>query len=197
MNVIAKTPMTIKQFLAWGEAQPEGRYELVKGEIKMMAPERKKHNRVKYFVARALDDALLEAGINGVVYTDGVGVKTISGGLKETLREPDASIQLGPELDDGDSLVVDNPFLVVEVISPSSADDDETLKLAEYAGVHSIMHYLVIDPDANNKSVIHFRRLDESRFETQILKSGKIVFDPPGFEVDITSFYSLKNARKG
>ena len=40
MNAITKQRMTVAEFLVWAEAQSEGRYELVDGEIVKMAPER-------------------------------------------------------------------------------------------------------------------------------------------------------------
>ena len=39
--------MTVQEFLAWAAAQPRGRYELVRGEVVAMAPERALHNLVK------------------------------------------------------------------------------------------------------------------------------------------------------
>ena len=39
--------MTVDQFLAWAMAQPEGRFELVDGEVVAMAPERAGHARLK------------------------------------------------------------------------------------------------------------------------------------------------------
>ena len=36
--------MTVAEFLAWASAQPRGRYELVRGEVVPMAPERALHH---------------------------------------------------------------------------------------------------------------------------------------------------------
>ena len=51
---LPKQRMKVPEFLAWAEAQPQGRYELVNGEVLVMAPERVRHNLVKLAVARAL-----------------------------------------------------------------------------------------------------------------------------------------------
>lgn len=51
MNAITKQRMTVAEFLVWAEAQPEGRYELVDGEIIRMAPERLRHTVGKFEVA--------------------------------------------------------------------------------------------------------------------------------------------------
>ena len=49
---LPKQRMKVPEFLAWAEAQPQGRYELVNGEVVVMAPERVRHNLVKLAVAR-------------------------------------------------------------------------------------------------------------------------------------------------
>jgi Uma2 family endonuclease len=58
MNRPVQQRMTVDQFLAWAEAQPQGRYELVDGQVVAMAPEPARHNLVKLAVWRALDDAI-------------------------------------------------------------------------------------------------------------------------------------------
>ena len=62
MTALPKTRMTVTEFLAWASAQPRGRYELVRGEVVAMAPERARHNLVKFAVVRALGDAVTEPG---------------------------------------------------------------------------------------------------------------------------------------
>jgi Uma2 family endonuclease len=50
--------MMIDQFLGWALAQPEGRFELVGGEVVATAPERAVHARRKARIWRALTDAV-------------------------------------------------------------------------------------------------------------------------------------------
>ena len=68
--------MTVPEFLAWAANQPRGRYELVRGEVVAMAPERARHNLVKAAVFRALRDAVARAGVPCTVFTDGMTVVT-------------------------------------------------------------------------------------------------------------------------
>ena len=57
--------MSADEFLAWAMEQPEGRrYELASGEVVAMAPERAAHALTKFAVARALRDAVREAGLS-------------------------------------------------------------------------------------------------------------------------------------
>lgn len=49
MGVLTSPPqMNVDEFLAWATAQPEGeRYELERGEVVAMSPEKADHTRVK------------------------------------------------------------------------------------------------------------------------------------------------------
>jgi Uma2 family endonuclease len=89
--------MNVQEFLVWAAAQPHGRYELVRGEIVAMAPERARHNLVKAAVFRALSDAVTRVGLPCTVFTDGMTVVIDN----EHSREPDAAVQRahGPRLD--------------------------------------------------------------------------------------------------
>ncbi len=179
MNAPARPPrMTVPEFLDWAAGQ-EGRYELVDGQPIGMAPERVRHAVVKFAVARALDDAVREAGIPCRVFTDGVSVAID----QHTVREPDCSVQCGKE-PDLDSMFIDAPMIVVEVTSPSSTRDDTTAKLVEYFSVPSIVHYIIVRTDQS--VIIHHRRDAGGTIATQISGDGDIVLDPPGISIPVT-----------
>ncbi|MGQ0485817.1 MAG: Uma2 family endonuclease [Hyphomicrobiales bacterium] len=185
MNAPPKIRMKVEQFLAWGETQTAGRYELVEGEIVMMSPERARHNRAKYAITRALDDAVAAAGLNYTVYTDGMGVRIND----DTVREPDATVQEGAEVD-GDALLLDRPVIVVEVISPSSHRSDTTDKMIDYFSVASIQHYLVVD--AEKRRLIHYGRAAAGSIATQVWAEGKINLAPPGLTIDVSELFGVK-----
>src|SRR5262245_35270267 len=83
--------MTIADFLAGARGQPPRRYELVRGEVVQMAPERVLHNIVKAEVYVALRDAVRRAGLPCTVFGDGMTVVIDD----EYAREPDAAVQCG------------------------------------------------------------------------------------------------------
>lgn len=178
MTALPKHRMTVDEFIPWALAQPSGRYELVGGEVIAMAPERARHNLVKLAVARSMQDAVRRAGLDCTVFTDGMTVRID----EATAREPDASLQCGVALD-LDSLELEAPLLVVEVVSPSSARDDTGAKVAEYFSVPSIRHYLIIDPV---RSVVIAHRRDASgTILTSIHSAGVLSIDPPGLELAV------------
>jgi Uma2 family endonuclease len=178
MNALPKIRMTVPEFLAWAAAQPRGRYELVRGQVVAMAPERARHNVVKFAVARALDDAVKRAGLPCTVFTDGMTVVIDN----EHSREPDAAVQCGVATD-LDSMVLEAPLIVVEITSPSSERDDTGDKLIEYLSVRSIRHYLIVNPA--KKVVIHHARGEDGSIATRILSGGELDISPPGIAVPV------------
>ena len=179
MTTVPKQRMKVPEFLAWADKQPDGNYELVDGEIVAMAPDRVRHNLVKAAAYRALDDAVKAAGVPCRVFTDGVGVVIND----NTTRIPDASIQCGVKLN-LESMVLEAPLIVLEVISPSSERQDLGAKLVEYFSVPSIRHYLVVIPE--KRVVVHYTRNEEGGLSTYIGRNGDIVLNPPGIKVPVT-----------
>ena len=170
--------MTVAEFLAWASAQPRGRYELVRGEVIAMAPERALHNRVKAAVFRALDDAIQSAGVPCMAFTDGMTVVIDDAHA----REPDAAVQCGVAFDP-DSMILEAPFIVVEITSPSSERDDSGDKVAEYFSVPSIRHYLIVNP--KERVVIHHARSQAGDIARRVLRSGELDLAPPGITVPV------------
>jgi len=176
--------MTVGEFVEWASRQPEGRYELVDGEIVRTPAEGGEHNRVKLRLARLLDDAVSAARLRCVVYTDGMTVETAPG----RGREPDAIVSTGPAADPKAKIVPD-PLVVVEVISPESYTRDMTTKLVEYTSLPSIRHYVVVDVEG--RLIIHHRRTDDGTIITRPLSAGEIELDPPGLAIPIPRVFEV------
>jgi Uma2 family endonuclease len=170
--------MTVPEFLAWAAVQPRGRYELVRGEVVAMAPERARHNLVKAAVFRALSDAVARAGLPCTVFTDGMTVVIDN----EHSREPDAAVQHNVSTD-LDSIILERPLIVVEVTSPSPERDDTGDKLVEYSSVPSIRHYLIVNP--TKQVVVHHARDEDGEISTRIMSAGQLDLAPPGMTVPV------------
>lgn len=183
MNVVPKIRMTVPEFIDWAMAQPRGRFELVGGQVVEMSPERARHNRAKLAVARALEDAVRQAGLSYVTFTDGMTLVID----ERTAREPDAAVQPSENFDP-DTLTLNDPIIVAEVLSPSSARADTTAKLAEYFSVPSIQHYLIVDPDERRPHVVHHaREAGSTSLRTTIHENGTITLDPPGMTIAVAA----------
>jgi Uma2 family endonuclease len=177
MGASPQRRMTADEFIAWAMQQPEGkRYELAAGEVVAMAPERVAHGRTKLRFARRLADAIEEANLPCEVFGDGTAVRVDA----TTIYEPDALVRCGPPLDD-DATELNDPLIVVEVVSPSSHKRDSGAKLADYFRLPSARHYLIVKTDT--KTVIHHRRDDAGNIATHIFSDGVLWLDPPGLDV--------------
>ena len=185
MGMQPKQKMSVTEYLSAYEGSTAGRYELVDGEVIMMSPETALHNRVKQLCFAALRKAIAETRLDCEVFGDGMAVKID----EYTAREPDASVQCGKTLPD-ESLLLDRPMIVLEVVSPSSQRDDTGRKMVEYSSVASIQHYVVVDPW--RRVVVHHRREAQDRFQTVIMGSGILDLSPPGLSVPVHQLLSSR-----
>lgn len=147
MSEHAARPMTADEFLEWGQYQ-ELRYELVDGAPVAMTGARRQHDRV---VMNAL--GLLFNSLRGKPcqpFTADVAVRIPTGNI----RRPDVGVDCGRF--DRDATTADEPFLVIEVLSPSTRAFDLFHKLDEYKSIPSLCHIVMIDPD--QPEAIHWSR---------------------------------------
>jgi Uma2 family endonuclease len=173
--------MSADEFLPWADGK-EGRWELHDGVPVMMSPERLAHIRTKLSAATALTDALKQTNLPCEVFTDGLAIKIDA----RTIFEPDASVVCGPRRSD-DTIVITDPIVVVEVLSPSTAAIDHGRKLSGYFSLASAQHYLILDPE--RRVVIHHKRGQGDAIETRVLTNGVARLDPPGFEVAVEALF--------
>lgn len=175
--------MSREEYRRWAMAQPTGRYERVEGVVVAMVPERISHARRKARAWSALDRSVAAAGLPCEVLPDGLTVE-----VEDSDFEPDAIVRCGEPLPD-DAIVVPDPLIIVEVLSPSTRHVDLTRKLAAYFQIPTLRHYLVFW--AAERRVIHHRRGDDgSDIHTRILTAGQIVLDPPGLTITVEEVYA-------
>jgi Uma2 family endonuclease len=141
------------------------------------------HVRVKWRVANVLETALARSGVVVEVFGDGAAVMIAD----RTVHEPDAMLRLGPSLPDNDILVLD-PLIVVEVLSPSTGPVDTSTKLANYFRLPSVAHYLVVN--TTEKLVLHDRRGPDGLPVMTAYKDGTLTLDPPGLSLQIRDFFA-------
>lgn len=177
MVALPKTNWTAAEFVDWSRGQ-SGKYELEAGHVVEMASEQAKHALTKHAATKALENGIARSKLNCTAFPDGMTVVVDN----NNVRLPDACVQCGPF--NPEDTVLENPVILVEVVSPSSINRDENHKLVEYFQIPSVAHYLLISPD--QRLVVHFKRAADSRtIETQFLKDGDIDLSPPGFTVNV------------
>lgn len=185
-HVTAPSPTRLdaEQFLAWLRDQPsDQRYELISGEVVAMSSERAAHALVKHAVARSLEDAVDRAALDCEVFPDGMSVVVGD----STVYEPDALVRCGDPAD-RNATFIDDPMIVVEVLSPSSEARDAGAKLEDYFRLPSVRHYLIVKTDT--RSVIHHARTGPGEIRTTVLSGGELHLSPPGLTVGVEAFFA-------
>jgi Uma2 family endonuclease len=186
MTALTSEYMTVDEFLSWAEGRP-GRYELFRGVVYAMTPERAAHAEMKLAVQLALVSGIRERRLPCRVLPDGMTVRID----EATAHEPDALVYCGPRLAPS-AIEVPDPVIVVEVLSPSTRHIDAQIKLAGYFRLPSVAHYLVVDPD--KPLIIHHARASGDSILTRIVREGSITLEPPGLELVLADLYGAASA---
>lgn len=181
MVALRKPQMNVAEFLAWTDGLDE-RWELFDGDPVAMAPERLIHGDTKLAVARAFQDAIAIASLPCRSVLDSVGVPIDA----RSSYQPDALVYCGDRAPP-DTQLIENPVIVVEVLSPSNAMKDLRDKLEGYFRLASIHHYLIVDPD--KRIVIHHARGDGDTIATRIVHDGTLDLNPPGLRVPFPNLF--------
>ena len=140
--------LTADEFLRidWGS---DVKAELDRGVVRMMAGGSRAHDRVQTNVVAFLRPALRGSGCRPS--GSDMGVRTNAG----SVRYPAVRVPCGPAgpADDA-SRAVDDPCVLVEILSPSTAALDRGVKLDEYRALASVDTILLVDPEAERVRVV-------------------------------------------
>ncbi len=178
--------MDFDEFILWAEEQ-EGHWELHDGvPVRLHDParlhsERAGHIRVKHKIANIFEKAIGNKERDCEVLADGATVRID----KNISYDPDAVVYSGSRMGN-DDIVVPDPVIVVEVLSPSTAWRDVGEKLADYFRLSSVAHYLIIDPD--NRHVMHHYR-DGEVVSAEAVNRDHLSLDPPGLRLDLAELF--------
>jgi Uma2 family endonuclease len=138
-------PLTVEEFLAWERSQ-EPRYEFDGIQPVAMTGGSRAHNRVTTRLTVALGNL-----VKPPCEPYGPDLKVLTPGR---VRYPDASV-VCTKADDDDEADIVAPTVVFEVLSPSTALTDRRVKAVEYAGVPTILVYVILE---TNRPEITVRR---------------------------------------
>src|ERR1700689_4599797 len=181
MTAVAKSKMTVEQYLEWSEDR-EGAWELVEGEPVRMESERVAHLEVKAAAMEALISAVRRGKAPCQTLPDGATVRI----SKTTAYKPDVLVRCGPRLP-GRAIEIPDPVIVVEVVSQGSAARDYGEKVDGYFSLPSVEHYLILSPE--QRKVVHCRRGQGDVIERRLIVSGTLRLDPPGLELAAESLF--------
>jgi Uma2 family endonuclease len=170
-------PRTVEEFETWHARQPE-RWEFIRGQPRMMAPASIKHSIIKRNVLRVLDRALEGSGCETLV--DGPQILT-----DEISAIPDVVVTCAPL--DLTSPVIAEPVIIVEVMSPSSEQNDTGLRWLAYRNIPSLRHYLVL---SQNQRLVHVHSRAVDIWRERFLGTGALELDEPPVRPEIADLYA-------
>ena len=134
-------PTTVQGFLALLDARGgEARLELIDGEVVAMAGGTEDHEQIAANVFGSLKPAM-----------DARGCRTFAGGMlvrserDDMATAPDVVVRCGPPL--GLQRFIADPVVVVEVLSPSTMDEDRGPKLMFYKSLPTLRHVALVYQD--------------------------------------------------
>jgi len=158
-------------------------YELVDGEIVMMANPTEIHEQIASNIGSSLKPAMDLLGCR--TYQGGIRVQAGHNSNARDKYRPDVVVRCGPV--EGNTYITD-PVVVVEVLSPSTLERDRGIKLAFYKSMPTVQHVVLAYSD--QMRVEHFRRT-ETGWEVVVLTSPKDVLELAAvdFHMDLEQIY--------
>lgn len=143
--IIETGPMTVEDYLAFTETRPDNeKWELIDGEPILHASPSRTHHRI-------LSNLLFELGRieraspRSWEAIPGFGVRVSD----TSLPEPDVFVRPKGYPEGGPfARECDDPFVIFEILSPSTADRDLRWKRTAYSSLPSLTHYVVVAQDA-------------------------------------------------
>jgi Uma2 family endonuclease len=132
--------MTIEQYLEW-EPQQDLRYEYVNGEVFAMTGGTIPHNDIALNLYRAVYPHLRSRGCRANVSDVKVQVSPNS-----PYYYPDVIVSCDPQ-DLKARKFIQNPTIIVEVLSPGTSAKDRGEKFTDYQKIPTLQEYLLIDSE--------------------------------------------------
>lgn len=131
-------PGTMEEFLSYVETQ-EDRYEFYRGEVMLMAGTTKGHAITTFNIHSKLRGIFKPKGC--MTFQESVYLRIKK---ENTLFLPDVVITCHPEDFSLKTLYLENPSIIVEVLSPSTELHDRSGKWQQYRQIPSLRYYLMV-----------------------------------------------------
>jgi Uma2 family endonuclease len=177
----AAKPMTLAEFFRWDDGT-ETHYELIGGFPVAVAPPAEAHRMLAMRLGSRIDAALSgrrpcnaqsEAGI---IRPDGA----------DTYFEADLAATC--EANEFGRQAIEAPFLIVEILSPSTERHDRRIKLPAYRQLASVQEIVFV---ASDGMYAELHRRSGSQWITELLRGGdaRLALTSVGIEIRLADLY--------
>lgn len=183
MSAVATRSYTVEEYIELDAEAEDERYEFQNGSVIPVAGAEPEHNQIKDNISRELGNRLLERGC--FVMTSDQRVRVSFGYVY-----PDVVVACEPTYEDTRPRTLQNPELIVEVMSDSSQTRDHSDKLAAYTDLDSLQEYWVIDP---GKPLLaqYTRDADGWAYRAHTALSDTVVSETFDLEIPLRDLYAL------
>ena len=180
VELAPKHSVTPAEYLE-GEKAARVRHEYVDGDVYAMAGGTKAHNLISFNMARVLHGHLRNTPCR--VFIGDVKVH-VAWDWRERFYYPD--VVVGCETGDTDPYVVEQPKLVVEVLSDSTERDDRSDKFYAYRRLPSLEEYVLVAQEVRRVEV--YRR--ETGWDLEVYETeGNFNLRSVGLDLAIAEVY--------
>jgi Uma2 family endonuclease len=175
----AEKRMTVAEFLEWDDGT-DTRYELVRGRVAAMAPPSARHSVIASKIGAAL-----EAGLKRPCYV-GMNAGVIRPDRDDTFYEADLVVSCTPL--QADAATIPQPTVVVEVLSPTTAEHDRGGKLYDYRRIGSVREIALV---ASEQRHVEVWRRRGAKWEVEDLIGDAILeLEAVGVEIPFAAIYA-------
>ncbi len=179
MAEFAERLITVDEFLGF-EGERDTRYQLVRGVVTAMAPAREGHAEL---VIRLGSRLTAQLGPSCRVLAN-AGIRPE--GRDDTFWEADLVVSCGPR--DPGRVYQTAPRLVIEILSPSTAAVDRTLKLDDYRAMPSVTDILLVTSD--RAAIEHWQRAAELWQVRNLGPGATLVIEALGITLPLDELYT-------
>ena len=174
-------PMTLDEFLRWDDGT-ETHYELIGGSPVAMAPPAEAHRILSMRLGSRIDAAL-------------AGRRPCNAQLEAGVIRPDradtyfeADIAATCEGNEVGRQAIKDPFLIVEILSPSTERHDRRVKLPVYRQIATVQEILFI---ASDGLYAELHRRADAQWITEILRGAdaRVALTSVGIEIPLADLY--------
>jgi Uma2 family endonuclease len=163
-----------------GELHSEIKHEYVAGHIYAMAGASREHNFISGNVYAKL---LTHLPSHCAVFIESIKVRVEAA---DAFYYPD--VVVGCEPKDNNQYYLTQPKIIIEVLSPSTAQIDKREKLLSYKSIESLQEYMIIAQD--KCEIMLYERIDIKNWDLTILsKNDKFVLKSVDLEIAVSDVY--------
>jgi Uma2 family endonuclease len=177
---VPQPKMSLDDFLVWEDQQRDERHEFVQGETYAMVGGRRVHGLVVMNLGRHLGNAL--DGSPCRVFAESMQLR-----VEQDLFYPDLFVTCDAQ-DLTTERVFVAPTLIIEVLSPSTAEYDRSLKFALYRRLASLKEYVLVNPET--RRVEAFRLRDTDWVVHDMSEAAVLTLASLGCEIPMTDVFS-------